>query len=689
MKLIIVESPTKAKTISRFLPRDFTVESSLGHVRDLPSYELGVDVEHDFRPHYVTPRKSQAVIKNLKECAKKASTIILATDKDREGEAIAWHITKALGLKKNKTVERIVFHEITKTAIAQALKHPRALDKDLVDAQQARRILDRLVGYKLSPFLWKKIMRGLSAGRVQSVALRFVVEREKEIRAFRPQIFWTIEADLQKKGCPDQNEKDCLPFRATVEKINQKPIEKPGLMDKNGTDDFLSELKESEFRVLNLEKKKRERSPYPAYITSTLQQDAFGRLGYSAKQTMRLAQQLYETGFITYMRTDSVNVAPEALRQAKAFLEKELGERYALKAPRRFKTRSKLAQEAHEAIRPTNPLLSPEEASRKLKDNNQNRLYEVIWQRFVASQMPNAITEQTSISVEAKGKNHYELRSSGSILIFDGFLKIYPSKMEEAILPSLVKEDLLSLLKIESIERQTKGPGRFNDASLIKELEQAGIGRPSTYAPILSAIEERGYIIRDPQKRLSPTEVGEKVNELLVEHFANIVDVDFTRQMEENLDEIASGTKKWQPVLQEFYEPFAKNLEEKYQTVEKEDLSEPLDRTCPNCPKSLMIRQGRFGRFIACSGFPECKFTEALPPPSLNIKCLLCKGGDIVERRTKRKRIFYGCSQWPDCDFATWQKPTGKLCIECGSLMTEYARGEKCSNKSCSFRSTK
>lgn len=711
MNLIIVESPTKAKTISRYLSRDFKVESSFGHVRDLPKYELGVNIDKDFEPHYVIPKKSRQTVKTLKELAKKSAKIILATDEDREGEAIAWHIAQALGLDAPKTSakprawERIVFHEITKSAIEKALKNPRGIDQNLVDAQQARRILDRLVGYKLSPFLWQKIMRGLSAGRVQSVALRLIVEREKERRAFSPQTFWTIEIEFQKNGCRGLTENEiavrpeCLPFYAVLEKINQEPIEKPGIVEEKRADEILTDIKTADFKIISLEKKIKKRLPKPPYTTSTLQQDSFSRLGYSAKKTMVLAQQLYETGFITYMRTDSVNIASEALEKAKEFLLQNLGSKYASAAPRKFQTKSKLAQEAHEAVRPTDPSTDPEKIKYKFQNGDQEKLYRLVWQRFLASQMPEAVFEETVILISAKNKGNYELKATGLVLIFDGFLKIHPSKNqvpkkssdaagpEEMALPALATDEILEALKSEKVERQTKGPARYSDATLVRELEKLGIGRPSTYAPTIATIEERGYTVRDAEKRFEPTEIGEKVNEILTTHFPDVVDVDFTRRVEEDLDEIARGQKKWQPAIAEFYAPFAKNLAEKYQNVAKENMTESLDRKCPQCAKPLLIRFGRYGRFIACSGYPECKYTEALAPVSLNIKCPLCREGEIVERKTKRRRIFYGCSRWPDCDFATWRKPTGKLCPECSSPLVESGKREKCANKSCPFRS--
>lgn len=707
MRLIIVESPIKAKTISKFLGRDFKVESSFGHVRDLPAYELGVDVENGFEPHYVVPKKAKPAVKNLKEAAAKSSDVILATDEDREGEAIAWHIAQALGLGNSKSqkpnskkilnsklksksekvkIERIVFHEITKKAIEDALKNPREINLTLVESQQARRILDRLVGYKLSPFLWRKVMRGLSAGRVQSVALRLIVEREAEIKAFKPVIFWTVEALLQKGGCIDQKG-DCSSFKAQLESVNKKSPDEPGFTDKKEIDLIAADLGNAKFEVLSVDKKTRKRNPLPPFTTSTLQQDAYRRLGYSAKRTMISAQHLYETGFITYMRTDSVNLAEEALNKAEEFIKKEFGENFS--APRHFKTKSRLAQEAHEAIRPTNPELSPEKASGDITDKSQFKLYDLIWRRFTASQMSEAVFDETVIKIKAQNKNSYELKATGSVIAFGGFLKAYPLKTEEIILPNLEGSIDLNLLGLESVERQTRGPARYSDATLVKELERLGIGRPSTYAPIISTIEERGYVIRDERKSFEPTEIGVKVNGILVQNFPDIVDVDFTRKMEGELDEIAEGKKESRKVLEEFYAPFIKNLNEKYQSVVKEDLSEPTDRKCPECSKPLVIRQGRFGKFIACSGFPECKFTEALPPPTLDMKCPICKEGDVVIRQTRRRRTFYGCSRWPDCNFAAWRKPTGKLCIECGSPLVESPKGESCSNKNCSFRAKK
>ncbi|MBI5045693.1 MAG: type I DNA topoisomerase [Candidatus Niyogibacteria bacterium] len=708
MKLVIVESPTKAKTISRFLGKGFTVKSSYGHVRDLPAYKLGIDLENNFEPQYVIPKKSAKIVKDLKSELKNADTLILATDEDREGEAIAWHLLQALdvngaGAKKKKKdadtpkippkIERIVFHEITKPAIEKALSSPRNLDLNMIDAQQARRVLDRLVGYKLSPFLWKKLMRGLSAGRVQSVALRIIVEREKEIKAFLSQKYWQINALLKKTAATETNET----FPAQMTAIDDKPIEKPGLLDENETQKILTDLNAADWKVASIEKRRVEKTPKPPFTTSSLQQEAWSRLHFSAKKTMMIAQQLYEgvelknkgqLGLITYMRTDSVNIAGEALAAASAFIKQELGEKYSLPEPRVFKTKSKTAQEAHEAIRPTHPDITPKSIKTELS-RDQFVLYEIIWQRFIASQMAPAVFDGTTAIIDAANASagrKYSFHSSGQIMLFDGYIKIYPIKTEDSLLPNLQENDALTAEKIESSPHETEPPPRYTEASLVKTLEKFGIGRPSTYAPIISTIQDRGYVTKNDAKSFLPTEMGEKVDNILLEHFPQIVDIDFTAKMEESLDQIASGEKAWRPTLKEFYEPFEKHLKEKYETVAKQNLTEPTDEKCDKCGAPLIIRYGRFGRFMACSAFPECKFTKALPPVSLNIKCPKCGDGDVIERRTKKRRLFYGCSNYPKCDFATWQKPTGKLCIECSSPLVELKSGIKCSNKNCKFK---
>ncbi|PIR69690.1 MAG: type I DNA topoisomerase [Candidatus Niyogibacteria bacterium CG10_big_fil_rev_8_21_14_0_10_46_36] len=707
MKLVIVESPTKSKTISRFLGKGYTVESSYGHIRDLPSYKLGVDVENNFEPQYVIPRKVQPVVKKLKALLKKADTVILATDEDREGEAIAWHLLYAMGIKSDKEkkqtkkekelkIERIVFHEITKKAIQEALSHPRDINADLIAAQQARRVLDRLVGYKLSPFLWKKIARGLSAGRVQSVALRLVVEREEEIKKFNPQKFWTIAARVQKKGCTSESGEQCAAFDSQLYAIDGVTIEKPGITEKQIAEEAIASIDQASFRIIQVEKRKRIQRPSPPFTTATLQQAAWSRLRFSAKKTMLIAQQLYEgveltkggaVGLITYMRTDSLNIAEEALHAVRGHIKDAYGDSYVPEAPREFKKKAKGAQEAHEAIRPVDVTLLPDAIKNNLT-SDQYRLYSLIWRRFVASQMNDAEFEQTTFVIDAGAHNKktYQFRTTGSILRFDGFLKVSPMKKEDTLLPVLQENDTLAVLSMQSEDHETQPPPRYTEASLIKALEKFGIGRPSTYAPTMSTIQDRHYVVRNDQKQFEPTEIGEKVNALLVEHFPQIVDIEFTADMEQKLDEVAEGEKEWRGLIKDFYEPFAKVLEEKYETVAKEDMTETIDEMCPECGKQLMIRHGRFGKFISCSGFPDCKFTKALPPEPLGIKCPKCKDGDVVERRTRKRRVFYGCSRYPDCDFAVWQRPTGTLCPECGQALVQLKSGIKCSNKECSYK---
>ena len=676
MSLVIVESPTKAKTISKFLGKEYNVESSYGHVRDLPKSKLGVDIEKDFEPHYIIPVKAKKNVNALKKLAAKASEIILATDEDREGEAIAWHLVRALDLDKLttsarggsafggknsqlKTVSRIVFHEITESAINEALKNPRPIDSHLVDAQQARRVLDRLVGYQLSPFLWKKIMRGLSAGRVQSVALRLIVEREEEIRKFKPEEYWTIGGTFKKEG-EEPN------FEATLVKIGEKALEKMDIKTGEEAEKIAMDLETSDFSVGSVEKKETRRNPLPPFITSTLQQEANKRLRMSAKQTMRFAQQLYEKGFITYMRTDSVNLSKESLVAARNLIKSKFGKNYLLPEPRYFKTKSRLAQEAHEAIRPTNPSLAPEEVS--VEEPGARKIYDLIWRRFIASQLPQAVFDATSAAVLGKSKKEtYELSATGNMLKFDGFLKVWPQKLEERELPMLEAQDPLALEELKPEEHHTEPPPRYNEASLIKALEEYGIGRPSTYAPTISVIQTRNYVEKNEARRFQPTEIGELVNKLLTENFPEVVDIQFTARMEEELDLIAEGKMNWRRVIREFYEPFSKNLEKKYESVKKSDFAkdEKTDEVCEKCGKPMVIKTGRFGKFLACSGFPECKNAKSLKKnigikneAGEHIKCPKCAEGEIVRKRTKRGRFFYGCTRYPDCDYASWTNPT-------------------------------
>ena len=664
MNLIIVESPSKANTISKFLSRDYSVKSSYGHIRDLPKRELGVDVKDNFKPKYVILVKARKVVAELKKAAKKTDMIILATDQDREGEAIAWHLVKILDLD-GKDYQRIVFHEITKKAIEEALKNPRQIDMDSVNAQQTRRILDRLVGYELSPFLWKKIVKGLSAGRVQSVTVRLIVEREKEIKDFKPEEYWSIEVKLQKENQSDE-------FIARLIKKDDKAINKLGIKVKQEADKILKDLKGAKYKVVNIESKEVKRYPAPPFTTSTLQQEAVKKLGLSAKQTMRIAQQLYEDGLITYHRTDSLNISKEALKSTQEFIKNKFGQNYTLASPRIYKTKTKGAQEAHEAIRPT-----------QVNRQSTDKLYQLIWQRFIACQMQPAVLDSTAVDIS--GKN-YLFRANGSIIKFDGFFKVYPTKLKETILPSLNKEEILKLIKLFSEQHFTQPPARYNEASLVKTLEEYGIGRPSTYAPIIGTIQERGYVEKNEQRKFIPTEIGLLVNNLLVENFPKIVDIKFTAYLEEDLDRIAKGQQNWLTVLKDFYQPFHANLLEKEKRVAKKKLEEPTDKKCPKCGQPIIIKLGRFGKFYACSGFPECKYTEPIIN-STGVVCPKCGQGEIVERKTRKGKIFYSCSQYPKCDFALWDKPTGEKCPKCGSLLVQTKNDKvKCSNKECDFK---
>lgn len=653
MNLIIVESPTKARTISQFLGKEFKVLSSFGHIRDLPERKIGIDTKNDFEPTYEITEKGKARVKELKKYSGKAKEVILASDEDREGEAIAWHLTYALGLSKTKT-KRIVFHEITKNAIDEALKNPRQINLNLVDAQQARRILDRLVGFKLSPFLWWKVMKGLSAGRVQSVAVRLIVEREREIEKFNKEEYWSIEAELEKI----EKKKNSEPFRALLAKIGKKPVPKMGIKTKEDADKILKDLDGAEYKVASIEKKEVKKNPYPPFTTSTLQQASYQKLRFTAKKTMMIAQQLYEgvsikegsIGLITYMRTDSMNLSEESLTGARKYILEKLGKEYTPAEPIKYKTKSKGAQEAHEAIRPTDPLRTPESIKSYLSEE-QYKLYNLIWRRFIACQMVPAIIDQTIIDIEAKT---YTFRATGSIIKFDGFTKIYEIASEEVILPPMEIKELLKLLKLEGNQHFTQPPARYNDASLVKSLESFGIGRPSTYAPIIDTIQQRGYVKKwKEDKRFHPTEIGCLVTDVLCKHFPEIIDINFTAKMEENFDRIAKAETEWKPVIKEFYEPFAKNLREKTKEVSKKDLTtQETDEKCPDCGKPLIIRLGRFGKFYACTGYPECKYTRNLPKPKEEIAegetpCDKC-GSPMVLRKGKYGK-FWGCSKYPEC----------------------------------------
>jgi len=695
MNLIIVESPTKARTIQKFLNKEYSVLSSYGHIRDLPKKELGIDVENNFEPKYVVPLVARKRLTPIKKSLEKASKIILATDEDREGEAISWHLSEALKLDP-KTTERIVFHEITKSAIEEALKNPRRIDMDLVDAQQARRVLDRLVGYKLSPFLWKKIAKGLSAGRVQSVAVRLIVEREREIKNFKPEEYWSIEALLKKTK---DSEKE---FIATLIKKGNETIGKLDIKTKENADKILKDLEGAKYQIAEIEKKETKRNPLPAFTTSTLQQEAWQKLHFSAKFTMSLAQTLYENGLITYHRTDSLNLSDQSLFAAKKFIIENYGSKYWAGYLRKFKTKSKGAQEAHEAIRPTDPNVAAASNVKtkmdysKHSEENIAKLYDLIWKRFIASQMAPAVFDSTTIDIAAKDPAPYRseasgagytFRASGQMLKFDGFLKIYPMKFKETELPSLQKDEVLDLIKLMSAQHFTQPPARYSEATLIRMLEENGIGRPSTYAPIISTIQERNYVQKDEARKFFPTDIGFAVNDMLVEHFPEIVDLKFTALVEEELDQIAEGAKKWQPVIKEFYEPFSAHLSQKYDEVQiQKPEPEATDKICPKCGKPLVIRTSRFGRFYACSDFPKCRHTESIVN-SIGVTCPQCLQGQIHAKRTRRGKIFYACSLYPDCKFALWDKPTGKLCPKCNSLLVQNVKNKiKCSNKDCDYK---
>ena len=687
--LIIVESPTKAKTIQKFLGKNFLIKSSFGHVRDLPKRELGVDVDKNFEVKYVIPVKAKKVVAELKKDAKKVDDVILATDEDREGESISWHIMEALKLKNQK---RIVFHEITESAIKEALENPRTIDINLVDAQQARRILDRIVGYKLSPFLWKKVAKGLSAGRVQSVAVRLIVEKEEEIKKFIAQEYWSVEALLKSKSKTGE-------FPTNLTKKDGKSIDKLEIKNETEAKKILNDLENAEYKIHTIEKKETKRNPMGPFTTSTLQQTAVNKFGYSSKMTMSLAQKLYEQGHITYHRTDSLNLSQLSLNAAQKFIKENFGEQYY--NFRKFKAKGN-AQEAHEAIRPTFADRTPESLKDTL-DSRQLKVYTLIWQRFLACQMTPAIFDATSVEIEA-GK--YTFSTNGQMLKFDGFLKVYPMKFTEADLPKLEEKEILDLVKIDKLQHFTEPPARYNEASLIKALEKHGIGRPSTYAPIISTIQDRNYVQKNEQKRFAPTEMGTIVNDILVTNFPQVVDIDFTAKMEKELDEIAEGKDTWQKTCKDFYGPFAKNLKEKYEDVPKENLDIKTDKVCPKCSKPMIEKMGRFGRFYACTGFPECKHTESVTSnlEKIDITCPKCKTGKITAKKTKKGKIFYGCDTYPACDFALWDKPVDEFCPKCNSILIEtkskniypvkFAEGDvsqdtkqfnrvKCSNKDC------
>jgi DNA topoisomerase-1 len=690
--LVIVESPAKARTLSKLLGSNYSLKASMGHVRDLPKSQLGVNIDKGFAPKYVVPREKRKVVLELKQAAKTASTVYLATDPDREGEAISWHLAQVT--KWNRIpYRRVVFHEITKEAIQRAFAHPRSIDMQLVNAQQARRVLDRLVGYKISPLLWRKVRRGLSAGRVQSVALRIIVDREREIEKFISVEYWTIEAELAKEIPSAQ----VATFRAML--IGLTDGTKLEIHSQEEANEICDELKQASYKVIKVSVKKVTRQPAPPFITSTLQQEAWRKLHFPAKLTMGVAQELYEglpigdegtVGLITYMRTDSTRVARSAVAEAREFITSKYGSQFVPPHARSFATSAKRAQEAHEAIRPTKIWREPSLLKPHLT-NAQFKLYQLIWKRMVASQMAAASFDNTTVDIQARrprSKTEYLLRASSSVTTFPGFMILYTEGKDEAegepspTLPQLEKGDRLELLGLSPEQHFTQPPPRFTEATLIKTLEQWGIGRPSTYAPILSTIQERGYVAR-ADGSFQPTELGIVVNDLLNKHFPDIVDIEFTAHMEDELDKVANENKDWATVVQDFYIPFDQSLQNAALLMEKVKFEELTEEICPKCEKPLVIKFGRYGKFVACSGYPECKYTKPFLI-KIGVKCPQC-GGEIVERISKKKRTFYGCSNYPDCKFITNLKPLPQPCPKCGGLLTIYRRNwTKCTK--CEYR---
>jgi DNA topoisomerase I len=735
--LVVVESPAKARTISRILGTKYDVRASIGHVRDLPKRDLGIQVDDGFAPKYVVPKEKAKTVKEIRDAAQSAGEVFLATDPDREGEAIAWHLLEAADLGA-LPMHRVVFHEITPEAVNEAFEHPRDIDMKLVDAQQARRVLDRLVGYRLSPFLWSKVRRGLSAGRVQSVAVRLVAEREREIQGFTRQEFWTIDAELEKPGAKPS-------FRARLQgHVGKK--QKLEIPNETEAHRLVAILRSATYRVLSVQTKTQSRRPAAPFITSTLQQEASRKLGFSTKRTMQIAQQLYEgislgpegeTGLITYMRTDSTNVASSAQQEARAYITERYGKEFLPTAARQYTKKVKGAQEAHEAVRPTSVRREPE-AVRRFLNNDQNRLYNLIWQRMVASQMADALFDVTTVDIEAaqsSGRDLLLLRATNTQLRFAGFRQVYiegrDDEEEEDLgknpLPALAEQDALRALNFSPEQHFTEPPPRYTEATLIKALEEKGIGRPSTYAPTMSTIQDRGYVEKDG-RYLKPSDLGFVVNDLLVEHFPDFVDVGFTAEMEDELDDVAEGDRTWQPVVEQFYRPLETALTTAKEAAPKQ--VETTDVKCPECGRPMLIRWGRRGRFLACSGFPECRGTlplegeEQAAPQQTDEQCPECgspmvvksgrfgrflacsrypeckgrkplavttgvrcpkDGGDLLERRSKRGRIFYGCSNYPRCDFTTWTRPLAQPCPNCGGLITAERDGKaKCT--ACNWR---
>jgi len=681
-KLVIVESPAKARTLNKILGRSYSIKASLGHVRDLPRTSLGVNIDKDFTPKYVIPQRKRKVIREIKEAASKASSIYLATDPDREGEAISWHLVAAAKLDGDKMpIRRVVFHEITREAVEKAFKTPQSIDMNLVNAQQARRILDRLVGYKLSPLLWRKVQSGLSAGRVQSVAVRMIADREQEIQDFNPKEYWTIKVELAPLEEQEARFRAKLVASANGTKLN--------ISDENKANKIAADLEKANYIVKSVQTKQIARQPTPPFITSTLQQEAWRKLHFTAKHTMAVAQQLYEglplgeegsVGLITYMRTDSTHVAAPAIAEVRDFIAKKYGDDFLPSKPRLFARKAKWAQEAHEAVRPTKIYREPEQIKPFL-NRDQLKLYQLIWKRMVASQMSPALYDTTNVEIqtnpvsyqqEAKQPQGYLLKAASSVIKFSGFITVYSETTDEeeqggfVSLPELKVGDRLSYWGTFPEQHFTQPPPRYTEATLIKALEQRAIGRPSTYAPILSIIQERDYVYKAGGK-FYPQELGLIVNSILKQHFPKIVDFGFTAQMEKQLDEIAQGKQEWIWVLRDFYSPFEDMLSKARLAIAKVDMSETTDEICPNCGRLMLVKVGRFGKFLACSGYPECKTTKPFLI-KIGIPCPQC-GTELVEKINKRKQVFFGCSNFPQCKFATNYTPIPQPCPECGKLL--------------------
>ena len=688
--LVIVESPAKAKTIKKYLGKDFEVVASMGHVRDLPKSKFGVDVDHDFTPMYVDIKGKEDLIKDLKKAAQKSDAIFLATDPDREGEAISWHLAQMLGVDMNQP-NRVTFNEITKSGVKYGMDHPRMIDVKLVDAQQARRVLDRIVGYKISPFLWRKVRKGLSAGRVQSVAVRIIMDREEEIRAFKQQEYWSIDAKLAAKGHAKK------PFPAKLYAIDGKKLELTAIPDEKRAREIVESLDGADYIVSNVKKGVRRKSPAPPFITSTLQQEASRRLGYQSRRTMKVAQELYEgveiegigaTGLITYMRTDSLRISDEAAEQAKIYITDTYGKEYLPATRRVFKTK-KNAQDAHEAIRPSDPSLTPDRVKKDLTAE-QYKLYKLIWERFIASQMANALLDTVAVDIEAA---NCLFKASGFTVKFDGFTVLYEESKDTddentASLPPLEAGNVLTLKELTPNQHFTQPPARYTEASLIKTLEENGIGRPSTYAPTITTILARGYVERE-NKSLKPTALGEVTTKLMEEQFAKIVDVTFTANMEKTLDEVEEGNVDYPKMLSGLYDDFMTTLEQAEKNMDGTRVKVPDEETdivCELCGRKMVIKTGRFGKFLACPGFPECRNTKKIVKETGGL-CPVC-GGKVLAKKSKNGKGYYGCEHNPQCQFMTWDKPLSETCPKCGStLFQKTGRGAliHCLKEGCDY----